>query len=231
MDERIARGMGAQLKLRRQRLDGGDGPLGWKVAFSAPEIQQKLGIDGPLVGFLTGGAQVCSGATLPLSDFTKLAVEPEIAIHMGADLAAGSDRETARHAIAGLGPALEIADLTFAPTDVEKILAGNIYQRHVIFGELDRSRAGARLDGMRGRVARQGVEIANTLDLEANTGNLIDIVRHVADTLAQFDQKLRAGQAIIAGSIIPPMWVDEPEEIEFTLEPIGSVSIRFTGPD
>lgn len=230
MDQRIARGMGAQLKLRRQRLDGGDGPLGWKVGFGATEIQEKLGIDGPLVGFLTGGAQLPTGATLALSDFTKLAVEPEIAIHMGSDLEAGADREAARQAIAGLGPALEIADLTFPPTDVEEILSGNIYQRHVIFGDLDRSRGGARLDGMRALIKRRGVEVANTLDLEANTGDLIDIVRHVADTLAQFDQKLRAGQAIIAGSIIPPMWVDEPEEIEFTLEPIGSVSIRFTGP-
>jgi 2-keto-4-pentenoate hydratase len=38
---------------------------------------------------------------------------------------------------------------------------------------------------------------------------------------------LRAGQIIITGSIVPPLWVEAGEEIVFALEPVGSVSIRF----
>ena len=52
-DARVARGMRAQLALRRQRLDGGDAPLGWKVGFAAPAMLKRLDITGPLVGFLT----------------------------------------------------------------------------------------------------------------------------------------------------------------------------------
>lgn len=227
MDERLARGMAAQLDLRRRRLDGGDAPLGWKVGFGAPEMMEKLAIDGALVGFLTRRAVLASGASLALSDFTKMAVEPEIAVHMGADLAAGSDRTAARAAIAGLAPAIEIADATFPPVDAEQILAANIYQRHVVLGDLDTSRAGARLEGLNARVSTNGDEVANTSDLEVNTGNIIDTVRHVADTLGQIGETLRAGEIIIAGSIVPPFWIDAAQELEFALDPIGTISLKI----
>lgn len=227
MDERLARGMAAQLELRRRRLDGGDAPLGWKVGFGAPEMMEKLAIDGALVGFLTRRAVLASGASLALSDFTKMAVEPEIAVHMGADLAAGSDRTAARAAIAGLAPAIEIADATFPPVDAEQILAANIYQRHVVLGDLDTSRAGARLEGLNARVSTNGDEVANTSDLEVNTGNIIDTVRHVADTLGQIGETLRAGEIIIAGSIVPPFWIDAAQEFEFALDPIGTISLKI----
>jgi len=56
---------------------------------------------------------------------------------------------------------------------------------------------------------------------------LIDIVRHVADTLAAFGEKLSAGAVIITGAIVPPFPVEPGEEIFFQLEPVGTVSVRF----
>ena len=78
-----------------------------------------------------------------------------------------------------------------------------------------------------GRVLRNGTEVAHTSDPQANTGDLIDIVRHVADVLAACGERLRAGQIIITGSIVPPLWVEAGEEVVFQLDPIGGVSIRF----
>ena len=198
MDERISRGMRAQLALRQRRLDGGEKPLGWKIAFGAPEAMKRLAIEAPLIGFLTDGAVLSSGASLDLADYTKPVVEPEIAIHMGAGLPGGADRATAKAAIAGLGPAFEIADVTFPPDDVEAILANDIYQRYIILGEVDNSRAGGNVDGLRARITHAG-KVAETDDPEANTGDLVDLVRHTADTLALFGKTLRAGEIIIAG--------------------------------
>ena len=110
------------------------------------------------------------------------------------------------------------------------ILSGNIYQRNLILGPRDASRAGGVLDGLMGRVLRNGTEVATTSDPQATTGELIDIVRHVADMLSAFGERLRAGQIIITGSIVPPLWVEAGEEIEFQLDPIGAVSVRFAPP-
>lgn len=227
-DPRIARGMAAQFALRRARLAAGEKALGWKVGFGAPAAMEKLHIRAPLIGFLTDRARLASGTTLALAGWVKPVAEPEIAVHMGRDLPGGADADAARAAIAALGPAIELADLDRAPDDVEAILAGNIYQRHVILGPCDASRAGGAVVGLTGRVVRNGRETAVTSDPQALTGDLIDVVRHVADVLAAHGERLRAGHVIICGSIVPPLWMEPEEEIVFELDPVGAVSIRFT---
>jgi 2-keto-4-pentenoate hydratase len=226
-DARIARGMARQIALRRARLDAGEKAVGWKVAFGAPAAMQRLSLAAPLVGFLTDRALLASGATVPLANWAKPAAEAEIAVHMGRDLPGGADRDRVKAAVAGLGPAIEIADVDIAPDDVEEILAGNIYQRHVIVGPCDTERAGCTLDGLTCRVARRGTEIARTSDPQALTGEIIGIVRHVATVLAACGERLRAGEIIITGSIIPPLWVEAGDDISFALEPVSSLSVRF----
>ena len=221
--------MRAQLGLLRKRLQDGDALLGWKVGFGAPAAMEKLGINAPLVGFLTQRARLESGATVSLARWKIPAAEAEIAVQMRTDLAGGADRDAAKAAIAGVAPAIELADVDFPPDDVKAILAGNIYQRHVILGACDPSRAGCVLDGLTARISRDGAEVARTSDPQAATGELVDIVRHVAGVLAAFGQTLRAGEVIITGSITPPIWIESDREIRFALEPIGSIDVRFTG--
>ena len=220
--------MAAQLALRRQRLDKGEKSIGWKIAFGAPEALTRLKIEAPLIGFLTDRALLLSGESLDLANYTRPVVEPEIAIHMATDLASGATRGEAREAIGGLGPAFEIADVTFPPDDVEAILADNIYQRHIILGEADMSRAGAVIDGLSARVIHAGKQVAETGDVEANTGDLVDLVRHTADMLALYGETLRAGEIIIAGSVVPPIWVEDSGRIEFALKPMAPLTIEFT---
>lgn len=226
-DPRISRGMAAQLRSRRELLNAGEKPLGWKLAFGGPAAMERLHTNAPLVGFLMQSALVPSGSSLSLSNWKKPAAEPELAVHLGKDLPANADRHTAMAAIAGLGPAIEIADVVHPSDDVEGTLACNIYQRHVILGGSDSRRAGGVLSGLSARVLRNGNEIANTTDLQALTGELIDIVRHTANLLAAFGESLQAGQIIIAGSITPPILVEPGEEIVFHLLPIDTISIRF----
>jgi len=228
-DPRIARGMTAQLARRRERLAAGETALGWKVGFGAPAAMEKLGIRAPLVGFLTARALLPSGASISLAGWTKPVAEPEIAVHLGKDLPAGADRDAVKAAIAGLAPAIELADVDHPPDDVERILAGNIYQRNVILGPRDLSRAGGVLGGLLGRVSRNGTEIATTSDPQAMTGGLTGLVRYVADVLAAFGETLRAGEVIITGSIVPPLSVAPGDDVVFELLPVGAVSVRFAG--
>lgn len=227
-DPRIQRGMAAQLELRQARLAAGEKPLGWKVGFGAPAAMERLQIDAPLIGFLTDKVRLPSQATVSVADWVKTAVEPEIAVYLGKDLPADSDRETARAAISAIGPAIELVDLSFAPDDVEAILSGNVYNRHVILGRADDSRAGCVLDGVVGRVYRNGQEAAETSDPQAATGELVGIVQHVANSLAALGPGLRAGELIITGSIVPLIWIEEQEEVRYTLDPVDTISVNLT---
>src|SRR3954465_6364778 len=105
-DPRIARGMERQLAVRRARIAAGEKPIGWKVGLGAPAAMERLKIKAPLVGFMMENSIVANGATVALAGWAKPVAEPEVAVHMGKDLAGGADRAAAIAAIAGLGPAI-----------------------------------------------------------------------------------------------------------------------------
>jgi 2-keto-4-pentenoate hydratase len=226
-DPRIARGMTAQLEVRRELLSSGVKPLGWKLAFGGPAAMERLKTSAPLVGFLMHRAVVDSGSTISIDGWNKPAAEPELAVHLARDLSAGADRKTAIAAIGGLGPAIEIADVTNPPEDVEKTLACNIYQRHIVMGKKDQTRAGGILDGLQCQVNCSGRGIEAPEDIQALTGELIEIVRHTANVLGAFGEKLRAGEIIITGSMTPPILIAPGDKLEFTLAPMAMISVAF----
>lgn len=219
--------MQTQLDIRRHRVAAGERPLGWKVGFGAPAAMSALAIDRPLIGHLMHSGIMASGTELSYSEFTQPAIEPEIAVYLHADIAGGSDAATIEAAIAALGPAIEIADVSFAPAEgVEKILAGNIYQRGVVLGAVDERRAGAKLTDLTATIRRNGVDVETPDDLESNTGRLIDVVAVVANTLAAMGEQLSAGQLIIMGSIVPPFMLEDAATIEYSLGDAETISIK-----
>jgi 2-keto-4-pentenoate hydratase len=99
----------------------------------------------------------------------------------------------------------------------------------VILGEPDAARAGGTTAGLTARLLRRNAEAARTSDPEAATGKVVDIVRHVADVLAAFGERLSGGDIVIAGSVLPPALVEADETgITYALDPIGTVSVAFT---
>ena len=227
-DARIARGMREQLAKRRARIAAGDEPLGWKVGFGAPAMLEKFKIAAPLVGFLMQSGHIPPGGSVSMKGWVKPVAEPEIAAHIGRDVAGGGDRAAAAAAIAALGPAIELADAELPFEDPEAILKANIFQRHVILGEPDPSRAGGSTAGLTARLLRRNTETARTSDPEAATGRIVDIVRHVADLLSAFDEKLAAGDIVICGSVVPPVLVEADETaVAYALDPIGTISVAF----
>jgi len=228
-DPRIARGMEKQLSQRRARIAAGEKPIGWKVGLGAKAAMERLQIRMPLVGYMMEKSVLPNGSTASVAGWAQPVAEPEIAVYMASSLPGGAMRDAAMKAVGALGPAIELADLPGPPSDVEAVLAGNIFHRSVILGAPDAARAGVKLDGLAGLVFRRGAQIARQEDLQANIGNIVDIVAHVAGTLAAYGEGLRAGDVIITGSIVPPPMI-EPDETEFayTLDPMESLSVKFS---
>jgi len=228
-DPRIARGMRAQLAARAARIAAGASPLGWKLAFGAPAVMAKLGLTRPLAGYLMQRALLPSGAAVNVKGWTQPVAEPEIAVRLARDIAPGATPAAARAAIASLEPAIEMADLDLAPTldNLEAILGGDIYQRHVILGE--RRREGADTSDLSSRVIRRGQVAAEAADPQAMTGQIPELLAGLADMLGAYGETLKAGEIVICGSTVPPPMI-EPDETEFVhrLDPIGEVSVRFT---
>ncbi len=225
-DPRVRRGMAALMEARRRGSAAGERRLGWKLGFGAPEAMRALGTAAPLVGFLTDRSLLDTERPVALAGFKRPMLEPEIAVRLGSDVEPGGDLEAAGAAIAALGPAFELADLDPPPEDVETILGGNVFHRGVALGAASEGGLPA-LQRLRGVVDAQGRTSRTVEDPQRSTGPIVALVRHVADLLGEFGERLTAPDVVICGSIVPPIAVAPGDSVSFRLEPVSEISIRF----
>jgi 2-oxo-3-hexenedioate decarboxylase len=225
-DPRIVAGMAAQGELRESRLAAGEQRVGWKAGLGTAQAMQTASIAAPLAGFLTN-ASLASGMTttdgLSIDGWRNAKLEPEVAVRIGADVPAGADRETVQAAISGVAPAIEIVDLG-DPGDIEQVLAENIFHRAFLFGPFT-DVGGADLAAARLTVARDGHEPQTRIDPATALGDLVEVIRAVADQVPLAGDELRAGDVVMTGSAVPAIAIAGGERFEVTLHDAGSVAL------
>ncbi len=208
-DDRVARGMRALLARRDDALAAGAMPVGWKIGFNTPPIQEHFGLTDPVVGYLVDTGVSPDGATVSLTGWGAAAVEVELAIRVGAH---GS--------VAGMAPALELVDLDISFDDIAVVLAANICHRGVIYGD---EVPGIDPWAMVARVTKAGSVVAE--------GRLVDdpaaTVAFVGSYLADHGAALHEGDRIIAGSVVAPVAVGPGDEVSVSFGPLGHLSVRF----
>jgi 2-keto-4-pentenoate hydratase len=212
-DERVTRGMKRQLADRRWALAHDDRGLGWKLGFGTSAAMGKLGLDGPLVGYLLESRRLESGAVVDISNWANPRLEPEIVARVGED-----------GGIAAVGAAIELIDLDPNVSDPEAILAANIFQRHVMLGPVTE---GASVADVSLRLSVNGKEVAATDDVTAATGDVDGLVAYVAKALKLAGESLERGDMVICGSIVTALEVAPGDEVEVSLAPLGSLAVSF----
>jgi 2-keto-4-pentenoate hydratase len=196
----------------RDEMAAGAEHIGWKVGFGSPAGMASLGIDRPLVGYLTKHRRLDPGATVAVGDWTRPLLEAEVAAYVGPDLA-----------VVGWSLAIELADLDHAPEDVEEIMAGNVYHRHVLLGDVVRDRQEVGVS-----VVRDGIEVAATDHPDALVGELGWVLATTASTLAAAGGALASGDVVITGSMVPPIDIAPNATWHVTAEGLGELSVRLT---
>jgi 2-oxo-3-hexenedioate decarboxylase len=208
----VERGTSALLTRRGLMLERGAEPVGWKIGFNMPEVQEKLGIDAPLAGFLTTNGLLEDGAEWSLGDQGNVVVESEVAVELGED----------GRSIAALLPALELADPPDLEQDVETILAGNIFHRGVAFGpRVETQTPGA------AKILVNGEE-QHAVDAERAAADLERMVEAVAARLEAAGERLRPGDRIITGVLAPPHRAQPGDTVRLEFEALGGAELRFT---
>jgi 2-keto-4-pentenoate hydratase len=206
----IERGTTAMLVREREIVAQGAEAIGWKVGFNVTAAQQKLGIDGPLAGFLTTDGLLDDGDEVSIAD-GPFVIESEVAVELGDDA----------RTIVALLPALEVADPPDLDQDVETILAGNIFHRGVAFGPRVET-----LDPGAGRVLVNG-EVEHEMAPDDTRGHLEAMVEAVRRRLAAVDEDLQPGQRIITGILAPPHAAQAGDSVRLELDGLGGVELRF----
>jgi 2-keto-4-pentenoate hydratase len=216
--------MAAQLAKRRELVSAGGRHIGWKAGFGSKAAMERLGTSAPLFAFLLDRTLLETGSTVSIAGWTRPVFEAEIAVHLDIDVHAGANAQETRAAIAGLGAAVELADLDSSVTSVEEILAGRIFHRHVLLGPV---RNGASIEGFEAVVYRDGEEIARTSDPTQLTGDMIAVLQALGEVLEENGEALRAGNVVITGSVVPPIEVAPGQALRAEMTPLGSIEVRF----
>lgn len=218
----VRSGMTRMLELRERALQRGEMAIGWKLAFGAPGSLARFGLSGPVVGFLTDATLHPSGSTVSCSGWAAPVAEPELAAYFGSEV---EDPNLAADAIAGIGPAIELANVDPPPEDIGDVIAGNIYHRAVLFGKADDRVIGHDVDALRGTV--QHVEnVVEIEDLQAMTGRIEFIVAHAAGLLQTVGETFHENDVVILGSVTPPLRITPGAEVAFTLGSREPVTVK-----
>ena len=224
----ISAGLQAHFDAIEKRISGGEERLGFKVALNAPAAQKNIGIPYSLVAGLTKTTIRPNGDTMSLAGMTGPAVEAEVAVWLGADIAPDASVAEAAAAVSQWAPAIEVVDINRPFDQLQDILTEGVFHKAVIFGEPKAPAPGADLSGIQAR-ATLGDESVADVDARTATGHAPEVLVHVAKLLDQAGQRLRAGDVVILGAMNPLTRPEPGQRFTVGLAGLGSVSVDFTG--
>jgi 2-keto-4-pentenoate hydratase len=212
-----------------RRVEAGAVVRGHKVGLTSVAMQAQLGVDEPDFGVLLGDMLLDEGNAVRLDELIAPRVEAEIAFVFGEDLSGpGVSSATAQRAVVGAIPVLEVIDSRIADWEITLIdtVADNASSARVVLGGQVTPITGMDLRLVGGVVTRNGALVATGAGA-AVLGNPLSCVAWLANTLATYGERLRAGDLVLAGAIHGAFPVAEGDVVRAEFAGLGSVTARF----
>jgi 2-keto-4-pentenoate hydratase len=198
--------------------------IGWKVGLTSRAIQQQFQVHEPVFGCLLAEGRLDSGHVFRAEELIAPGFENELCIVMGSDLAPTAMPADVAAAIARVHPAFEIietrGDLT---RQLALALADNAQQKGFVLGPAVERAALPELDKVTVSVRINGSEVA-TGDGSAVLGHPYNSVAWLAAKLAQFGERVKAGDTIMTGSFTRQFPLAKGDRIEAQFAGIGTVT-------
>lgn len=224
-----------QNAIYRAKLESGRNVIGWKIGLTSKAMQYALNIDIPDSGILFDDMLFENGVTVPAGRFIQPRIEAEIAFVTkspfgGADVT----RAEVLAATDYVAPSIEILDTRIQRVDVPSGKARTVYDTI----SDNAANAGIVLGTERHAVdafdLRWVGAITSRNDVVEETGlgagvlnDPVESVVWLARRMAQYGQRIEAGQIILSGSFIRPVECPPGTRIHADFAAFGSVDISF----
>ena len=206
------------------------GPVaGRKIAVTTKVMQELMGIDHPCMGTVFAARVHRSPARLTKAEFINVRVECELAVRLGRTLPKEPSpytRESVRPAVSAIMAAFELIEDRNADYNSCKalsLIADNAWNGGVVLGAATSPPAGSDLNGISGRLRRDGRE-----ELAGTTDDPLGALAWVANLAAERGQPLAADMVVITGSIVPTVDIGVGERLDFALDGVGEVTVSAT---
>jgi 2-keto-4-pentenoate hydratase len=203
------------------------GPIaGRKIATTTKVMQQLMGIDHPCMGAIFASRIHKSPATIAKADYVNVRVECELAVRLGRDLGKRETpytRKDVRAAVSEIMAAFELIEDRHADYKSSKalsLIADNAWNGGIVIGPAKALPASLDLDGIPGRLKRNGKEEAS-----GKTDDPMGALAGVANLAAERGRPMQAGMVVITGSVITTVDIAAGERLDFALDGVGETSM------
>ena len=218
-------GYAAQREMERAWVADGRTPCGWKVGLTSVEAQQRLGSEGPCFGRLFSHMALANAATVESGRFSRPRIEAEIAFRLGKDV----DPEVfTTDAIDQMLPAIEIVDSRHpnGPRGPGELVADNVSGAGYVLGAALPFETSFDFEGCRAQVHVNGATSRKGLGSSCLGSPLLSL-RWLSSELPRRGRLLRAGDLVLAGSLVTPLAAEPGDDVHVEIDGLGSVVVSF----
>ena len=213
----------------RARLQSGRRVVGKKVGLTSKAVQQQLGVDQPDFGVLFDDMEFLDGAAVPTAWLMQPKVEAEVAFVVGKDLKTPAPTYGEfLNALAYALPALEIVDSAIADWKISLFdtVADNASCGLYVLGDQPVAIGALSLGDLGMSLALNGATVSVGAG-SACLGHPLRAAYWLAQTMAQRDQGLKAGEVILSGALGPMVPVKAGDFIQARISALGTVACRM----
>ena len=227
---------GAAVQLALAALVGATPPVGFKIGATGKRMQDYLGIDGPVAGFMERANVHHTHADLRFSDFINPGVECEVAVRLAKDLPPGPcSPQQAADAVGDFFAAMEIVENRYddlKTLGTPTLIGDQMYHAAAVVGAVVGALGGVDWHTLNTGALRGRISVDGTLRDEGVTADLMGhpfncLAWLAASSVAAAFGGLKAGQVVLLGSVVPPIWLSGPGTITVEFPPLPKVSLRL----
>lgn len=225
----IAEAYGIQKLNTERRVEAGGVIRGRKVGLTSDAMQKMLGVDEPDFGVLFDDMLVEDAGAVDMTGLVHPRVEAEIAFVLASDLEGpGTTVDDVLAATLGVRAALEIIDSRVVDWRIKLMdtIADNASSARFVLGRDITPVDGLDLPGVKCALAHDGTVVEEGVGAAA-LGDPAACVAWLANKLAEFGDRLQAGEVIMPGALHRAVDVQAGDEFTAEFSDIGSVSVRF----
>jgi len=209
------------------KLAAGERLVGAKLGLTSRAKQREMNVDQPLHGRVTSSMLIPYGEPVKLARFFQPRVEPEIAFLIGRDVPAPATVTSVLAATEAVFAAIDVLDSRYEGYRfrLPDVVADNASAGAFLLGSTARRPADLVDLRLLGCVLRVGGEVIATAAGAATMGHPAAAVAWLANSLAERDEVLRAGQLVFSGGLtaVAPLVPGVPVTAEF--DGLGSIEV------
>ncbi|MGW2824287.1 2-keto-4-pentenoate hydratase [Streptomyces sp. NPDC001443] len=219
-----------QQAVTERRLLAGARLIGRKIGLTSAAVQSQVGVDRPDFGVLFDDMRYSDGELVPYERLLQPKIEGEIAFLLDRDLTDTAQLTALRDCVALAFPAAEIVDSRIADwrIGITDTVADNASSGVFVIGErglpLDAFEPSDAVMTMR----RDGQLVSDGTGRDC-LGDPLNALGWLAATGIEFGSPLRAGDLVLSGALGPMVPVLPGDVFEVTIEPLGTITARFSG--